>query len=100
MSLNERGGEGGSQLTDVLEVVAAGGGVPAVAAAPPLRRNCPGQAVLFRRVEGLLRPAELGDGAPGAGPLPHALLLDVVAREPEFGAATPRAGDCTKARKH
>jgi hypothetical protein len=70
--------------------------VPAVAAAPPLRRDGPGQAVLLRGVEWLLRPPELGDGEPGARPLPHALFVDVVAGEPEFGAATTRARHCSE----
>jgi hypothetical protein len=70
--------------------------VPAVTAAPPLRRDGPGQAVLLRGVEGLLRPPELGDGEPSARPLPHSLFVDVVAGEPEFGAATARARHCSE----
>jgi hypothetical protein len=70
--------------------------VPAVAAATPLSRDGPGQAVLLRGVEGLLRPPELGDGEPSARPLPHSLLVDIVAGEPEFGAATTRARYCSE----
>jgi hypothetical protein len=70
--------------------------VPAVTAAPPLSRDGPGQAVLLRGVEWLLRPPELGDGEPSARPLPHALFVDVVAGEPEFGAASPGARHCSE----
>ena len=80
-----------SKLTNILQTIAAGGGVPTVAAAPPLRRDRPRQAVLFRGVERLLRPSELRHRGPGSSPLPDALLVDVVARQPELGASTARA---------
>ncbi len=70
--------------------------MPAVAAAPPLSRDGPGQAVLLRGVEWLLRPPELGDGEPSARPLPHSLLVDVVTGKPEFGAAATRARHCSE----
>lgn len=78
------------QLADVSEVVAARRRVPAVGALPARVDERPGEAVLFRRVEWLLRPAERWHLFSRFRPFPDSFILNVVARNPKFASSSPR----------